>query len=77
MITRLDMRRRNVGLMIIALITMLVVASSAAPQIPTDYFPASEWRSAKPKKQGLNKKFNQAKAFYLVIAATTVIEKLV
>jgi len=56
MITRLDMRRRNVGLTIIALIIVLLVAGSAAPQTPTDYFPASEWRTAKPKKQGLNKK---------------------
>ena len=56
MMTRSDMRRRNVDLTIIALIMVLLVASTATPQIPTDYFPTSDWRTAKPKKQGLNKK---------------------
>ncbi|HEV8485515.1 MAG TPA: serine hydrolase [Blastocatellia bacterium] len=54
--TRSDIRRRNIALTTIALLIVLLVASTAAPQIPTDYFPSSEWRAAKPKKQGLNKK---------------------
>ena len=42
--------------MIVALLSMLLLASTAATQVPADYFPTSDWRTAKPKKQGLNKK---------------------
>jgi hypothetical protein len=38
------------------MLVIFQVVSTAAVQVPDEYFPTSEWRRAKPKKQGLNKK---------------------